>query len=140
MAAHDAPCWPDWWTDETTTDQDSVVHSLWSWTVPQRGQDAVKTTSVLLLALGRRGSRPGSRPGGGAVGGGQQHGEEDQHRDQQVGGVYGDQHPALLQSLWTGVWRGGELMEEDVGQDRDQGGGHVCGVDDGRSPDPPAAT
>lgn len=34
----------------------------------------------------------------------------------------------------------GEVVEQDVGQDGKQSGGYVGGVDNGRSPDPSAAT
>lgn len=69
-----------------------------------------------------------------------EHGEQEQQWDQQVGQVDGEQRQALAQRLRPRVLRLGEVVEQDVGQDGKQSGGHVGGVDNGRSPDPSAAT
>lgn len=90
----------------------------------------------LLLRFGRHASRLGS----GVVHRGQQHGDKQQQRHQQVRSVDRRQQPALLQRLGTGVDFRGGLIEEDVSQNRDQCGGHVCGIHDGWSPDPPTTT
>lgn len=69
-----------------------------------------------------------------------EHGEQQQQGDQQVGQVDGEQREALAQRLRARELRLGEVVEQDVGQDGKQSGGHVGGVDNGRSPDPSAAT
>lgn len=69
-----------------------------------------------------------------------EHGEQEQQWDQQVRQVDGEQHEALAQRLRARVLRLREVVEQDVGQDGKQSGGYVGGVDNGRSPDPSAAT
>lgn len=74
------------------------------------------------------------------VGWGEQHGEEEQQRHQQVGDIYGDEQPAVLRRLRTSQRFARKLIEKDVTQDGQQRGGNMGGVQDGGSPDPPAAT
>lgn len=69
-----------------------------------------------------------------------EHGEEDEERDQQVGQVDGEQDQALVLCLRAQVLRLGEVVEQDVCQDGKQGGCHMGGIDNCRSPYPFAAT
>ena len=92
-----------------------------------------------LVSLGF--SRAGSNNlGVGIVRGRDEHGEQQHQGYEQVRGVDGHQGPALSGGLRARVGLPGERVQQNVRQDRDQGGGHVCGVDDRRSPDPFAST
>lgn len=68
-----------------------------------------------------------------------EHGVKNQQRYQQVGHVHGEQHEAFTLRLRSQLLRPREVVEQDVREDGHQSGSYVRGVDNGRSPYPPAA-